>query len=483
MSGPASQKKNGRRQPPVFTHTCEKKNFVTNFLPFQSMADKRCAEKEIPSLDSTTTAVENMSLVESDSGSESEPETNPQSDPIDTNNEMPASVQEPQGQANGSGEPKKKRKKRKKNKKTDKSHSNGSEEIGLNGEGNPPTTADSLATTDQIPPKKQVRDGETTSPADNAIAGPSRANPPATNPEIAANELAAAKKLAAAGRVAKIWYDENGVELTVTQKRKVMREFGKNRAASQKTDKTARNTKKRVRSSEEEMATKRVKTGGKSYLEVTSLEFKMAIVNKEDRMEWRISEAQADEILAYLEDKFWQAAKAAAENAKENVANERAPRYTSSGLIKGHLRVDCWDQHSKEWLKKTVREIALTECTPDCVELRDVPKPAFIKFLTHVEDEKKVLEVLAYQNQRLAVRDWKKKGEFTRTEPPKKKQVRQFAKHGLKFAVSVEDASTIREQRGLFFLMKIIPVTTSEVEEAEEVDRNVEDSADQPPTL
>lgn len=73
----------------------------------------------------------------------------------------------------------------------------------------------------------------------------------------------------------------------------------------------------------------------------------MAIVDRNDPIEWRISEEVAVWVQNALKVKFLECVR----------AKEPTPTYAASGLIKGHLLVSCENDYSKCWLVGAVKSL------------------------------------------------------------------------------------------------------------------------------
>lgn len=224
---------------------------------------------------------------------------------------------------------------------------------------------------------------------------------------------------------------------------------------------------KRNRSEEEPHTFKRKKTGKKTYAEVASAELRVAIVDKSDSTEWRISEEVADQFQTLLEKEFLKAAM--------DPSPSCIPNYAASGLIKGHILVSCHDAFSKTWLVNATRRITIEGHWIDCVDEEALPQMEVLKVATHLSDQQGVINLLAMQNRHLAVSEWKVIGSFDRKEPPADMGIRQFPKHVLRFAIPRDEARIIEEKGGLFFLLKKIPVI---ITKKGEVEKDTDDEGD-----
>lgn len=99
---------------------------------------------------------------------------------------------------------------------------------------------------------------------------------------------------------------------------------------------------------------------------------------------------------------------------------------------------------------------------------------ATVKVFTHLSDQEEAIFLLNAQNSGLLVNQWKKIESFER-KPFPVAPGHLFAKYGMKFAVTLEVAKKIKANRGLYFLLKKIPVTIywkgeSDLEDKEEVE-------------
>lgn len=208
---------------------------------------------------------------------------------------------------------------------------------------------------------------------------------------------------------------------------------------------------KRNRSEEEPRALKRTKTGKKSYAEVAGADLRMAIVNKSEKSEWRLTDESAVIVMKILEEKFIE--------SRNDPTITSPPIYLASGLIKGHILVTCENASSKVWLRNTVRKINLDNHWIDCVGEDTIPKLVIMKLCTHLSDQTKVVDMLKWQNPSLNVNEWKIIGDFERKEPTADHGFRLgYPKYGLKFAITQTDAKAIEDNEGVYFLFKKIPV-------------------------
>lgn len=258
------------------------------------------------------------------------------------------------------------------------------------------------------------------------------------------------------------------VPLTPSQRRRVQRRRQKAKAAGN-TPPVEQPGPSSKRSRGEDGAAAAPKRKRTKFSDIVARNLKMAIVNKADRLEWRLSEATADEIHAKLKRLI-----------AENAITGATPRFTASGLIQGHFLVNCFDLPARHWLEEAVRRIKPEDghVVLGCVQEDEIPQRAIIRITTDCGDETEVRNCLDIQNQALQVRSWKLIGRFACVlQAGHGRPV--LPGFGYKYAVGLAAAEQIKKDGGVWLYMRHISVKVS-IKGEKEADAEDENSASEP---
>lgn len=126
------------------------------------------------------------------------------------------------------------------------------------------------------------------------------------------------------------------------------------------------------------------------YAEVTvAQEFKLAIVNRADKMDWRLGEEGAEEIKenlhVFIEEEL--------EEGGED------PQLEDSGIIRGHLLLNCTKSRSKLWLGNAIKKLKWINPNWDLVPVADLPDWLLIGFFCCTQEEVRIIDTTKMYNQ------------------------------------------------------------------------------------
>lgn len=237
--------------------------------------------------------------------------------------------------------------------------------------------------------------------------------------------------------------------LTAAQNRRRQRQQAK--AAGNKPAARRAAAAKRERGGERHESENVPKRPKHKFSEIVARNLRMAIVNKTDRVEWRVSEETAEEIQEKLRKLLMD----------KSIAGG-PPRYSSSGLIRGHFLVNCHDLPARYWLEEAVKRIRIDDghVVLDCVEEDSLPERVTIRIYSEVETESELRNILNYQNGTLQVPNWKFIEKYPRRIPVAR-DPRSFAPNVYKYVVCGAVADQIEKDGGVWHYFKRIPVVMS----------------------